>query len=100
MKITIKTSGGIGGFGLSPEPTDVDVENLPSALKERARAAFSKGRLKSLAKSPGNPHAADMINYEISIAHDNGEREHVDVREDKLSDDVLDLIDAIRSAGR
>jgi hypothetical protein len=100
MKITIKTSGGIGGFGLSPEPTDVDVKSLPAALQKRARAAFAKGRLQSLAKKPGNPHAADTIGYEITVAHDSGERERAELSEDKLSDDILDLIDEIKSAGR
>lgn len=99
MKLTIKTSGGIGGFGLSPKPTAVDVDHLAGALKERVRAAFAPGRLKALAKAVGNPHAADRIVYEFAVTADGGATERVEVNEDALPAEMLDLIDAVRSAG-
>jgi hypothetical protein len=99
MKLTIKTSGGLGGFGLSPKPTVVDVDKLANALKERVRAAFAPARLKALAKKPGNPNAADRIVYEFAVSGDGGATEHVEVNEDALPAEMLDLIDEIRSGG-
>lgn len=100
MKITIKTSGGMGGFGLSPEATEVDVGRLPAALQKRARTALSPAHLKAAAGKPGNPLATETVTYEITIADDRGNLERVDVSEDKLSPEVLDLIDEITRARR
>jgi Emfourin len=98
MKVTIKTSGGFGGFGLSPKPTVVDVDLLVGALKERVRAAFAPARLKTLAKAAGDLRAADRIVYELEVTAEGGRTERVEVNEDALPAEMLDLIDEIRSS--
>jgi hypothetical protein len=97
MKLTIKTSGGIGGIGLSPKPHVVDDEYHDPAIRKRVRTAVSPDQLKSLAQRAGNPHAADMITYEMSVT--DGDTARVELGGDSLPAELLDLIDELKAKG-
>ena len=93
MMIEIASSGGMAGLAARPSTKQVDV----SAQDEAHRAAycelFDLGALSALAERPGNPSAADMQTYVISVTDDAEERHVFTLREDVLPPKMLDLID-------
>jgi hypothetical protein len=70
MKLSLKTSGGIGNIQLQGQ---IDTDELPSALAERVRTVLTPERLAS-ARSPSMDHVADAMQYEISLFLEGGVR--------------------------
>jgi hypothetical protein len=70
MKLSLKTSGGIGNIQLQGQ---IDTDALPSALAERVRTVLTPERLASARSTPTDP-VADAMQYEISLFLDSGMR--------------------------
>jgi hypothetical protein len=68
MKLSLKTSGGIGNIQLQGL---IDTDELPSALAERVRTVLTPERLAS-ARSTAMDHVADAVQYEIGLFLDSG----------------------------
>jgi hypothetical protein len=98
VKVTIRSSGGLGGFGLDPRALEVVVERLPAELGIRCRAVLAPARLRSLAGASERAPAPDRVSYAITV--EEGDRsERVDLDESALPEDVLELLDELRAAG-
>lgn len=63
MKLSVKTSGGIGNIQLQGQ---LDTNELPDDLAERVHKVLSPARLESARSAEGVP-VPDMIQYEIRL---------------------------------
>ncbi len=95
MKIVIKTSGGIGGFGLKPAPVQIQAESLDPDLQERCQTLLAPGNLSKLqgrSEAPGQP---DRIIYGLTITRDDGDVDKFQLPEDNLPAELIDLLDEL-----
>jgi hypothetical protein len=68
MKLSLKTSGGIGNIQLQGQ---IDTDELPSALAERVHTVLTPERLASAHSTAMDP-VADAMQYEIGLLLDSG----------------------------
>ena len=98
MMVTISTSGGFIGTGLSRE-AQVDVDKLPEPLREETCTALSAQALSSLARKSARAGAADYVTYHIVVVEAEGSPTAFDVPETVLAPESLDLFDALMEQG-
>jgi hypothetical protein len=87
MKLSLKTSGGIGNIQLQGQ---LETDELPRALAERVRTVLTPARLVS-ARSTAMDSVADAIQYEIGLFLDSGLQTFV-IDDVHAPADVLDII--------
>ena len=87
MKLSLKTSGGIGNIQLQGQ---LETDELPKALAERVCTVLTPARLAS-ARSTAMDSVADAIQYEIGLFLDSGLQTFV-IDDVHAPADVLDII--------
>jgi hypothetical protein len=95
MMIEITTSGGFAGIGTGAGARVLDLVNAEQAARESYCAAFDPKVLAVLSETAPIVGAADMFSYHIVVTDKDGKRHVFDFREDQLTPEMLDLIDAI-----
>jgi hypothetical protein len=87
MKLSVKTSGGIGNIQLQGQ---LDTSELPNDLAERVHRVLSPARLES-ARSTEGVSLPDMIQYEISLFV--GSRvQRFEINDANAPADVIDVV--------
>lgn len=91
--ITIATSGGIGGFGLSPKEKSVETESLAEPVRQDVCRRFDPKELERLSASSGHPSSADRVTYHVTVTDDAGRKHRFDIPEAALPAETIDLMD-------
>jgi hypothetical protein len=90
MKLSVKTSGGIGNIQLQGQ---LDTNELPSDLAERVHKVLSPARLESFRSTEGIP-VPDMIQYEIMLFLGSGVQKF-EIDEANAPADVIDVVEEL-----
>ncbi len=92
--ISLSTSGGIGGFGLSATEKTIETDTLSPGMREKVCERFNPKALKKLAEARQEQYGvADYIIYHVTVTDDDGVKHRFDLSEATLPAEMLDLID-------
>ncbi len=95
MLIEIVSSGGFGGVTTPPKKLHMDTAATSEEKRQAYCDAFDPDALSNLSLDGGNPNAADLALYTISVTDDQGQEHVFQIQEDAIPDELLDLIDGM-----
>jgi hypothetical protein len=87
MKLSLKTSGGIGNIQIQGQ---LETEDLPQSLAERVRTVLTPAHLTSTRSAEVYP-MTDAMQYELGLYLDDG-FQHFEVNEADAEPAVLDIV--------
>jgi hypothetical protein len=90
MKLSVKTSGGIGNIQLQGQ---LDTNELPNELAERVHRVLSPARLESTRSTEAVP-IPDMMQYEIRLFLGSGVQKF-EIDEGNAPADVIDVVEEL-----
>ncbi len=91
MRLSLTSSGGLGGFGFNGE---IDTADLPAELARRVEEHLTSKKLRSISAARSSP-VPDAMEYQLAIMpeKEDGEIEHHVVDDMCPVGEVLDVID-------
>lgn len=95
MLIDIVSSGGFGGITTPAKTLHMDTSATTEEKRQTYCDAFDPDALSNLSVDGGNPNAADLTLYTISVTDDQGEEHVFQIQEDAIPDELLDLMDGM-----